>query len=210
MEADGLRPPSCLPPFPVAGTDEEPIRPRLEPFRVAKLREPLPDGQQGLLRGVLGQVGVAQDPVRDRQERGRHGGGQAGERLPVSTLSATHELDVHAFLSCGTEPPPVPTEFEPGRGRDFQSSPWRGEGGDHTARGSSRDPADLAVGAGDDLARQDRRASLACPQLESVRQGIDAGGPSGPPAVSVRNRESVRGTRRWPTRRGSASPRGAQ
>jgi hypothetical protein len=56
------------------------------------VREVSPDGQQCLLRGALGEVGVAQDPVRHRMQPIAGGNGQARERLLVSILRTTHQI----------------------------------------------------------------------------------------------------------------------
>jgi len=50
--------------FGVAGVDEEPVGPGLEPIRVTQRRQVPPRVEQGLLGGVLGEGRVAQDPAR--------------------------------------------------------------------------------------------------------------------------------------------------
>ena len=90
------RPPAGLPALGVAGTHEEPIRPGLEAGRVAELGKVLPDAEQRLLRGVLGEVDVAQDPVRHRKEPIRDGIDQVGKCLLVAALCTSHEIGVHA------------------------------------------------------------------------------------------------------------------
>ena len=79
----------------VAGAHEDPVRPGVKVRRVAQSREVPPDAQQRLLRRVLGEVGVAQDPVRHRVEAISHGDGEAREGLLVAALCAPHEIDVH-------------------------------------------------------------------------------------------------------------------
>ena len=79
----------------VAGAHEEPIRPGVKARRVAELRKVPPDGQQRLLRRVLGEIGVAQDPVRHRVEAVAHGDGEAREGLFVAALRPEHELGIH-------------------------------------------------------------------------------------------------------------------
>ncbi len=79
----------------VAGAHEEPVRPGLEAGRVAELRKVLPDGQQRLLRRILGEIDVAQDPVRHRVEPATDGDGEAREGLFVTVLGADHEIGVH-------------------------------------------------------------------------------------------------------------------
>ena len=55
-----------------------------------------PDAQQRLLRRVLGEVEVAQDPARNRQEPIRIPAGKDGVRLLVTALSSRHEFGVHS------------------------------------------------------------------------------------------------------------------
>ena len=55
----------------IAGADEKPIRPSLEAGRVAQFGKVLPDTEQRLLGGVLGNVDMAQDPVRTSPETGQ-------------------------------------------------------------------------------------------------------------------------------------------
>ena len=53
----------------VTGVDEDPMEPRLEPIELAQRRELPPYLDQGDLDRVLGEVGVAQDPMRDEMQR---------------------------------------------------------------------------------------------------------------------------------------------
>ena len=85
----------------VAGAHEEPVRPGVKVRRVAELREVPPDVEQRLLRRVLGEIGVAQDPVRHRMETISHGDGEAREGLLVAVLCLPHEIDVHVLPPCG-------------------------------------------------------------------------------------------------------------
>src|SRR5262245_64153070 len=50
----------------VAGTHEEPVRPGGKARRVAEVGEVPPDVEQRLLRRILGEGDVAQNPVRHR------------------------------------------------------------------------------------------------------------------------------------------------
>ena len=81
----------------VAGAHEEPVRPGVKARRVAELRKVPPDGQQRLLRRVLGEVDVAQDPVRHRVEPVAGGDGEAREGLLVTVLCPDHEIGIHAL-----------------------------------------------------------------------------------------------------------------
>ena len=73
----------------------------LEAGRVAELRQILPDAQQRLLRRILGEVDVAQDPARHGQEPVREPEGKVGVGLPVSSLGSDHEIGIHRPLPLG-------------------------------------------------------------------------------------------------------------
>src|SRR4029079_7737999 len=90
------RPAPLLPALAVAGTNEEPVRPSLGAGGVAKLREVLPDGHQRLLRRVLGEVEVAQDPARHGEVPIGDLGGDTGVCRLVATLGSDHEIGIHA------------------------------------------------------------------------------------------------------------------
>ena len=79
----------------VAGAHEEPVRPGVKARRVAELGQVPPDREQRLLRRVLGEIGVAQDPVRHRMEPVAHGDGEAREGPFVTALCESHELGIH-------------------------------------------------------------------------------------------------------------------
>ena len=81
----------------VAGAHEEPVRPGVKARRVAELGKVPPDGEQRLLRRVLGEVDVAQDPVRHRVEAVAHGDGEAREGLLVPVLRPSDQLGIHVF-----------------------------------------------------------------------------------------------------------------
>jgi hypothetical protein len=81
----------------VAGAHEEPVRPGFETRRVAEGRKVPPDAQQRLLRRVLCQVDVAQDPVRHGMETVAGSDGQAREGLFVTPLRSGHQLGIHAL-----------------------------------------------------------------------------------------------------------------
>jgi hypothetical protein len=92
--------------FGVAGAHEEPVRPGIEATRIAKLRKVPPDGEQRLLRRVLGNVDVAQDPERHRVESVAHGDGEAREGLLVAALRPCDQIGIHVASAV-----PVPDEF---------------------------------------------------------------------------------------------------
>ena len=90
----------------IAGAHEEPVRPGVEARRVAELREVAPDGEQRLLRRVLGEIEVAQNSVRDRVEPIPDGNGKAREGLFVAALRSSHEIGIHASpLPAGSHQP---------------------------------------------------------------------------------------------------------
>jgi len=72
--------------FGVAGAHEEPVRPGVKTRRIAKLGEVSPDGQQRLLRRVLGEMDVAQDPVSHRVKPATGSEGEAREGLFIAVL----------------------------------------------------------------------------------------------------------------------------
>ena len=69
----------------------------------------LPDAEQRLLRGVLGELDVAEDPVRHRQEPIRNGIDQVGKCLLVAALCTCHELGVHVPSNAATPVQPDAT-----------------------------------------------------------------------------------------------------
>ena len=97
QEADVRRPAAGPASLGVAGAHEEPVRPGIEASRVAELRKVLPDGEQRLLRRVLGEVEVAQDPVRDRVESVADGDSEAREGLLITALRPSDQIGIHAL-----------------------------------------------------------------------------------------------------------------
>ncbi len=90
------RPATFLSSLGVAGAHEEPVRPGLKAGRVAELRKVPPDAQQRLLRRILGEVEVAQDPARHGKVPIGDLGRKEGVRLLVTSLSSDHEIGIHA------------------------------------------------------------------------------------------------------------------
>jgi len=68
QEAEVRRPVASATALGVASANEEPVRPRVKARGVAERREITPDGEQRLLRRVLGKVEVAQ-PADQTGER---------------------------------------------------------------------------------------------------------------------------------------------
>ena len=79
-----------------AGAHEEPVRPGVELLWVAELGKVAPNGEQRLLRRVLGTAGVAQDPVRHPVESVARGDGEAREGLLVAPLRPSDQVGIHA------------------------------------------------------------------------------------------------------------------
>ena len=81
--------------FGVAGVDEEPVGPGLEPVRIPQPGQVLPRVEQRPLRGILGQVRVTQDPPRDRMEVVAHAPDQSVERRFVAVHRPLDESPLH-------------------------------------------------------------------------------------------------------------------
>jgi hypothetical protein len=92
-ETDVRRPTTSLGGLRVTGAHEEAVRPGIEACRVAKLRKVPPDAQQRLLRRILGQAEVAQDPVRRGKEPIRSSSGE-GRECPLSPFCASFTRSV--------------------------------------------------------------------------------------------------------------------
>src|SRR5215207_8827148 len=110
----------------MACVHEEPVRPSLEATWIAELREVLPDREQRLLRRVLGEVLVAQDPARDREEPiGDRAGKEAICRL-VAALSSFDQIGVHLIPADGDG-------FVRRLSHGYESGPWRSCQSAHSA-----------------------------------------------------------------------------
>ena len=76
----------------VAGTDEEPMGPGLEPIGILELRKMPPGIQQRLLGCVLGEVRVTQNPACNRVHGIADASDELVERLFVSAHRSLDEL----------------------------------------------------------------------------------------------------------------------
>ena len=81
--------------FGVAGVHEEPVDPGLEPVRIPQAGQVPPRVEQRALRGVLGQVRVAQDPSRNRMEVAADASDQGVERRFVAVHRSLDESSLH-------------------------------------------------------------------------------------------------------------------
>ena len=85
-----------LPGLPVAGVDEEPVRPGLVLGRIAQAADVAPDVDEGSLGRVLGRLGVTEDAIGDAMQAGTVGERQGLEGAPVAVLCPDHQFLVHA------------------------------------------------------------------------------------------------------------------
>ena len=88
----------------VTRMDEDPMDPRLEAVRIAKMREPPPGEHEGVLQRVLGETAVAQDPVGDRIQRITDLVHQDGERLAITRASPLDEVSIQPSTSLAAAP----------------------------------------------------------------------------------------------------------
>ena len=95
QQAQVRRPLSSPATLGVAGAHEDPVRPGVKARRVAELADVPPDAQQRLLRRILGEIGVTQDPVCHRMEPIAHGDSEAREGLLIAMLHSNHEFGIH-------------------------------------------------------------------------------------------------------------------
>ena len=81
--------------FRVAGVDENPVEPCLEPIEVAQSGEVPPHLDEGYLDRVLGEVGVAQDPMGDEDAAVADLTNQGAEGLLVALPRLVHDRSEH-------------------------------------------------------------------------------------------------------------------
>ena len=95
QEPDIRRPTTATPGLGVALVGQDPMEPGLEAIGIAQRSQLTPGRDERGLHGVLGQVGVAQDPTRDRHAPIADHAGQGVEGLAVAPLRAVHERSMH-------------------------------------------------------------------------------------------------------------------
>src|SRR5262245_18979993 len=95
----------------VARPNEEPVRPRVETRRIAERREVPPDRQECLLGRVLGEIRVAEDPVRHGVEPVADRGRELREGVLVAVLRPDHEGRVHLSDGMGAAIAPATQSF---------------------------------------------------------------------------------------------------
>ncbi len=79
----------------IAAVDEDAIGPGLEARRLAQLGQVAPHAHDGLLGGVLGQVQVGQDVLRDPMQPAVARRRQRREGFPVTALRTNHQRRIH-------------------------------------------------------------------------------------------------------------------
>ena len=77
---------------------QDPVQPWFESIGIAKRPELAPTGDERGLHRVLGHVGVAQDPVRNRHAPIADRPGEGVEGLSVAPLCTVHERSMHPTL----------------------------------------------------------------------------------------------------------------
>ncbi len=81
----------------VAGVDERPLEPGIEPVRITEAGQVAPGDHHRLLHRVLGQADDTENAARDLEEPRPRAWGQDGERLPVPTLGLLDEVAIHSL-----------------------------------------------------------------------------------------------------------------
>jgi hypothetical protein len=78
-----------------ADVDQDPLKPGVEPVRIAEASQVTPGDHQRVLKGILGPIDVTEDPVRDREQAIGARTYQVDECLPVVALGRLHEFAIH-------------------------------------------------------------------------------------------------------------------
>jgi hypothetical protein len=78
--------------------DEDPVDPCLEAVQIAEMRKSSPGEDEGVLQRILGQTGVAQDPVGNDVERVADLVHQDGERFAITRAGSLDEVSIHVDL----------------------------------------------------------------------------------------------------------------
>ena len=81
--------------FRVAGVDEQPMQPGVEPIRIAEPRQLAPGDHQRLLNGVLGSSDVSEDPLGDREHSVGRRPRENRERFAIPSLRLLDEVPIH-------------------------------------------------------------------------------------------------------------------
>ena len=98
QNADLGRPATAAPGLGVALVGQDPVQPRLETIGVPQGPQLAPGRDQRGLNGVVGTVGVAQDPKRDRHASVADRAGERVEGLSIPSLRLVNERSMHPTL----------------------------------------------------------------------------------------------------------------
>lgn len=105
-------------------TNEDPIQPAVESVDVTELGQLAPTADQGLLHGVLREIGVAQDEQGDLMEAIDLAGSELSEGLPIAAPRAFDELfPHHVRRDPPVRPCPAPTSTTDDTARPFDLCP---------------------------------------------------------------------------------------
>ena len=77
--------------------DEEAVAPTVEALRITQRGQLAPDLDESLLHGILGQVAIAQEAIRDLLEARVHGSRDERERDLVTSLGPDDQLWVQCL-----------------------------------------------------------------------------------------------------------------
>ena len=102
QDPDVRRPRAPTPGLGVARVDEQAPDPGFEAIRVTQGRELAPDGDEGALQGVLGEIVVAQDPRGERIHPVAGHVDQRRERIAIAVLGLDDEVSHHRSLGHDT------------------------------------------------------------------------------------------------------------
>ena len=80
-----------------AGADDESVEPGVKSVRIAESRQVTPGDHQRFLEGILGPIGVPEDPLREREESIATDTDQVGIGLPITAPCRLDENAIHGL-----------------------------------------------------------------------------------------------------------------
>jgi hypothetical protein len=86
-----------------ADVNQETAQPGIDPARIAEILDVPPRDHQCVLDGILGSLGVAKNPMRDRVEPVGASTDHVRECLPIPVLCRLHEVPIH-FIASSVRP----------------------------------------------------------------------------------------------------------
>jgi hypothetical protein len=81
------------------GSHNQPVAPSVESLRIAQPWQFVPDRDQRLLDGVLGEVVIAEDPVGNGEQASADEPGEGIEGLSLAAPCAFHQVSLHRVIS---------------------------------------------------------------------------------------------------------------